>query len=79
MPLEGIEALNLLNSSSIWPKKGPGVRGGKGKNFYWIWMFFKTKKFIQNLKDSCGPRRVRGNFSQGGKTSRTLEMMKLTL
>jgi hypothetical protein len=34
-------------------------------------MFFKTKKFIQILKDSCGPRSVRGNFSQGGKTSRT--------
>jgi hypothetical protein len=34
-------------------------------------MFFKTKKIIQILKDSCGPRRVRGNFSQGGKTSRT--------
>jgi hypothetical protein len=34
-------------------------------------MFFKTKKFIQNLKDSCGPRRVRGNFSQGGITSRS--------
>jgi hypothetical protein len=25
---------NVLNSPSTWPKKGPGSRGGKGKNFY---------------------------------------------
>jgi hypothetical protein len=50
-------------------------------------MFFKAykKKFFQILKDSPsprysrGPRRVRGNFSQGGKTSRTYMMMKLTI